>query len=214
MADKKLQALQRAWKASGGGSSEAEYVSEALRQQALDRTYAELAAYCGRAGALAALGRPEVRDTPEDDTEWCAGLVEWDQRVQVLFAIEVAERALEAWDVETKKHGLPPEARTAPRHVLKVLRDWLAGDESAKTKLYETFDSRNAYPYFMPDYGFNDRKSKLAKAGRHAVGYTVAACNLLDDPEGAEEWLEDLSSAPSLGEAKAALGLWALSQTK
>ncbi|MCO5167226.1 MAG: hypothetical protein M9894_12810 [Planctomycetes bacterium] len=205
MADIKLRDLERAFRESGAASDEAAYLNEALRSGLMTPERLRLASYCGRPGASNVLGKKAPR-RPDDPQAWLSGLwTEWGQEICTRFASLLAHQGLPTWE-----KAYPME--TAPRLMLDLI-DRLVDDgplSPPPAEFRARFDTRNRYPYFMRDLGFNDKNSKIPRPARDAVGLVVCACNLIDDPDGAEEWLEDIADAQGFEDAVSALGAWAV----
>lgn len=68
VSDEHLRELERAWKEAGTDEAEALWLRERLRLGTLDLSRVELAAYCGRKGAMLALERPDLQEFSKEAT--------------------------------------------------------------------------------------------------------------------------------------------------
>lgn len=198
MSDARLRSLERQWSESGSDADLAVLIAEALRVGALSRESVELAVYCGIPAAVLAQGGSAG---PEDPSDWLVGLAQFGPQVCLRFMVQVGRRLLPVW---LSEH---PE-RDEPAQMLEILEGLSVGDrEDLRREFCSRFDARNAYPYFMRDLGFNDPDSGLSEGARSAVGVVVGACNVYDDEEGLEDWLEELADLDGLSEDRRNLGL-------
>lgn len=117
MTDEHLRDAERRWRESGDADAQGTFLLALVRAGELPGERVRLAAYCGHAGAIAALGPTEVPPAPR---EWAAGLMDYPREASVAALLRLARDRLSAWQQARPNDDRPALAIEAAQRWLQA----------------------------------------------------------------------------------------------